>query len=203
MVRELVMVSCGENKEERPRSTYAVQLAKDLGCDLLISGGYSMFAPDVGKTLAERTADYVCQNISRERVYCDGRALETWGDSAFPFGDPLFGNTGLEDFEVLHYVTEENHMPRAYPCLTYCVPEEKVEKHAVEGDYNPGLVTAVYSAALLRRARGLQKGDAKGALKFLQQNHPVYKEEWLEKSHRQRQVTLLTTMIPWLVGLKT
>lgn len=200
---DLAFLLTGENENERFRSNHLLDIFRkgNIG-HVFISGGRGAESRD-SLTYIEstdiRTANYLnMKGIPHDRIYIDGRSLETLGNFAFPVYDPIDGNPNFNDLKSFLLVTEKNHMERALQCAEKVIPESKIYYSVSEGDYKKRPeVEALNWAMLDRRLRHIKEPSPKEVYKFLKKEHPVYQEGWHDKPRLIQYGELLDTMFKW------
>jgi hypothetical protein len=186
-----------------PVTNRAIELFKSgkYGC-IFITGGHGGFARATpGKTISEadETLGYIFdRGMYGERVYSDGRSLETVGNFTFPLVDPLIYNPGMDAFRKMLIIGQEGHVwrMRDYTKLVFDDKKNKVHFHLVPGKHNNGIMAKVYHAGIMNAL-----ADKKGAEEihdFLMNEHPFYSKGWYEKSPSIRKLEMALTGLSWL-----
>lgn len=215
---DILMLLAGENPKLRPRSNMAIELFRQgrVG-NILISGSAGAFTPE--KPTPEQgehteIADYLNTNkIPASKIFSDWRPLDTLGNFAFPYSEPLDGNPDLNEEGLVLHLTEIGHQNRARDCAKKVIPHESydfsIDPDGVlyfrfaEGDYNPsirtptGIIIAAYHKALMNATRHIRSPSPQRARKFLEERHPVYQDDWFDLSTRERQLKVIGTIVNW------
>jgi hypothetical protein len=202
--KDLIFLLTGENTELRHRSKKAIELFNkgNIG-SIFVSGGYSGFATKKGlETEAEATANYLNLKgkIPANKILLDGRSLDTLGNFAYPFVNPLKENEVIKDMKSVLLVTEKKHMERAIKSATKIISPDNLYYSASDGDYNPSLLIKAYEFAIEKALENIKNRDPKKVLKFLEEKHPFYQEGWFDKSIMERKYEIGKRIISWFAG---
>lgn len=196
---DLALLLTGENPQKRCRSECALELYKKGKCGgIFVTGGRGGFARTItANTEADETAHYLCSHgMPEEKVFRDGRSLETLGNFTFPWTSPMPCNPSLNGLTTI-LVTEEKHMTRALECFSAAIGKE-IDYVAPIGDYKSGIVTKLYHSALLRGMKNAKVSSPEEAHQFLLNQHPFYQKDWFEKPIWKRRIRLITKCLKWL-----
>ena len=202
---DLLLLLAGENEKIFPRSKKVIELyEKGTIGDILVSGsagGFSQSNPssDVGSHI--EIANFLNINgIPAKNIYTDWRPVDTLGNFAFPYADPISGNPNPNDLETV-FLTEWGHMDRTKECAEKVISLAQVDYVKSPGEYGNqsfvnNAITAVYHSGLMKQTRDIN-ADPKKALDFLKEEHPFYKAGWFEKPVLERQMETIRKIISW------
>ncbi|MGY4884783.1 MAG: hypothetical protein ACP5NZ_04365 [Nanobdellota archaeon] len=191
-----------------PVSKEVIELfkSKNFGY-IFVTGGYNGFAklkegPGFHISEADDTVNFLKNNgIPPEKIYHDGRSLESIGNFTFPLVMPIYGNPTLDEFKKILVVGKKGHIWRLmdYAKLTM-PPEIHVDFDAIPGEHNNGLMAKFYHKAVMNAmySYGANEADGARAHEFLMKKHPFYSEDWYKKSPLQRKIEMSVTGLNWL-----
>ncbi len=204
---DAILLPTGEttagDKTSFPVSHRAAQLYKtgNFG-GIYVTGGHGGFAKvTLGETVSEarETVDFLCdkQGIPEDKVWYDGRSLDTLGNFTFPEARPLRRNPRLSDFNKMLVFGQEGHMWRAADYISKVLPRSKYDIETMPGKHNDGLVTSIYHAAFMRALKHITQPSPEEAHAFLLNHHPFYSEGWYNKTPTQRKIQTTITGLSW------
>jgi hypothetical protein len=178
------------------------------GC-MFITGGYGGFDTAErrkGITEAQETVEYLLgRGIPLEKIYYDGRSLDTVGNFTFPIVEPLVNhiqkNPSFLDFDNMEIFAQEGHMWRIRDYVTRVKQakyfEGDIDFHYLPGEHNNGRMARVYHKGLMNALKG--KEGAHEIHDFIINNHPFYEKGWYDKSPLIRKVEMALTGVGWLM----
>jgi hypothetical protein len=174
------------------------------GC-MFITGGYNGFATaerKKGITEAQETAEYLLEkNIPFEKIYFDGRSLDSVGNFTFPIVCPAHKNPSLLDFDNLEIFAKEGHMWRIMDYAKLVMQgkyfEGKIGFRALLGEHNNGVMTKVYHKGILNALKGKYGPDE--IHDFLMKEHPFYSKGWYCKSPTERKLEMGAIALSWFL----
>ncbi len=205
---DLLILLTGENKTDFPRSKRAIELYRQgrFG-DVLVSGsagGFSPFIPTPERGEHVDVANFLNLRgrIPAPRIYTDWRPFDTLGNFVFPYAEPLEGNPDPRELRTLH-LTEQGHRERTLDCAARVVqPLQLDDFEFSDGDYNPqGIqkaVTSLWHYGLMKATRRITASPEE-AMRFLEEEHPFYQQDWFRRPLRRRQAEVLLTSLAWAV----
>jgi hypothetical protein len=177
------------------------------GC-IFVTGGHGGFAiakPEYSITEAQETVEYLLgRGIPLEKIYYDGRSLETVGNFTFPIVEPIKerNNPNLLDFDNMEIFAQKGHMWRIRDYAMIVMQgkyiEENIDFHSLPGKHNNGPMAKVYHKGLMNALKG--KEGAYEIHDFLIKNHPFYSGEWYEKDSSQRKLEMALVGLSWFLG---
>ena len=200
---DVLFLLAGENEKLRFRSEKAIELfgKKKIG-SIFVSGGHDGFEINLNREPeATRIANYLnLRNIPSNKIFLDNRPLDTIGNFAFPFADPLKENKFIKDIKSILLVTEKNHLERAIENSLNIISPYNLFYAASEGHYNPNFLIKTYELAIRRALKDINFPSPEKVLKFLKEKHPFYQEGWFDKSIIKRKYEVGKSIIKWLAG---
>jgi len=202
MPYDIGFVLTGENPSFRSRSKHTLDLyIRGVIARIFISGGYGGLREDIPKkTECQEMADhFISQGVPARHIYQDPRPLDTLGNFAFPFGDPLPGNPNLEERSLI-LITEANHLLRAKECAKATCPGREFPSVNAFGDYVPRIGTNYYHRSLMEGLKRFHSTNPQEALIFLKKNHPFYTEGWMDKPVWLREGIMFCQTLVWRWG---
>jgi hypothetical protein len=174
------------------------------GC-IFVTGGYNGFATAERKkdiTEAQETAEYLLKkDIPLEKIYFDGRSLDSVGNFTFPIVCPTHGNPSLMDFDNMEIFAKEGHIWRIMDYSKLVMQDKnfegKIGFYSLPGEHNNGLIAKVYHKGIMNALKG--KHGAEEIHDFLMKEHPFYSKGWYDKFSTQRKVEMALTGVGWII----
>lgn len=214
---DIILLLAGENTEDFPRSNRAIGVFKTgkIG-GIFVTGGYGGFEiPTITfsdgttqpkKTGGELAREYLLrEGIEPGKLFLDEQSRETLGNFAFPADSPetkkingkWVTNPHFDDLKSILLITEQGHMKRSLQYAEKVIHPDKMDYLAAPGPYSPGILAVPYNFAMLRALHNIKEPDIDRVLCFLNNKHPFYEEDWLNKPVWQRQAELALTCFKW------
>jgi len=200
--------SCDKEREKSfPVTNEAVKAfgTGRYGC-IFITGGYNGFdtaeRKKAGISQAQETAEYLLKkDIPLEKIYFDGRSLDSVGNFTFPIVCPAHNNPSLLDFDNMEIIAQEGHIWRIKDYVTAVMQgkyfEGKIGFRALLGEHNNGLMAKVYHKGLMNALKG--KEGAHEIHNFLITDHPFYSKGWFDKSPIERKIEMAAVGLSWFL----
>ncbi len=204
---DLLILLAGENERTFPRSSKATSLyRKGLIGDILVSGsagGFADYKPSENNGSHTIIANYLnIHGVPADHIYLDWRPLDTLGNFAFPYAEPLNNNPNPNELSTA-FLTEWGHIKRALECVSRVVPLTEIGNISSPGEYGnrsklDKLITKMYHKGLMFQTEDID-ADPQEALQFLKEEHPFYQPNWFDKPISQRKLEMMGTIITWLM----
>jgi hypothetical protein len=178
------------------------------GC-IFITGRYGGFATaerkKAGISEAQETAEYLLKkDIPLEKIYFDGRSLESVGNFTFPIVCPAHKNPSLLDFDNMEIFAQEGHIWRIKDYVSIVMQsklwEGKIDFRALLGEHNNGLMAKVYHKGIMNALKGKYGPDE--IHDFLMKEHPFYSKGWYDKSPTERKIEMAAVGLSWFLRSK-